>query len=627
MENKNRKAQTTIFIILAIVIIVAIIGFFIVRNVINSNSSTSSVEVFDFFDSCIEDKTRTALSIAGSQGGYIENPDFEPGSIYAPFSSQLDFLGIGVPYWYYVSSNGLVKEQVPSRAIMENQIEVFLNDELHNCDFNSFRTMGYEINMGDIVSDVKILNNEVRVNVRMDLSYKKADKISRKVNHDVKVVSDFGNLYNLAREIYDKEKNEAFLELYTQDVLYNYAPVTGSEISCSPLIWNAQEVSDDLKKGLEANIQALKIDNGKFELQKETSDYFVVDIKGNENVRFLYDADWPSRVEIWPAENSLLVAEPVGLEEGLGVLGFCFVPYHFVYDVYHPVLIQIYNNEEIFQFPVAVVIDKSVPRDSISGEEPVESNSLDNFCDNANTAVSVNTFDYSLNPIEADISFECFNEVCNIGKTKFSSGEAVLNTDVPQCVNGILTAKSEGYVSGKQIVSTNERTNSNIILNKLYSLPVSLSLGGIPLESRNNEGIAIVNFISEDYSTTLIYPEQRTINLAEGLYNVSVQVFSGSSLVVPATTKNECVQVPKKGLLGFFGSTSEECFSIEIPQQTLTNALSGGGNNVELILESDLRFANGVKIDVSLLPTPNSLEQLQQNYVLIDGQSVSVNLT
>ena len=111
------------------------------------------------------------------------------------------------------------------------------------------------------------------------------------------------------------------------------------------------------------------------------------------------------------------------------------------------------------------------------------------------------------------------------------------------------------------------------------------------------------------------------------MYNVSVQVFSGSSLVVPATTKNECVQVPKKGLLGFFGSTSEECFNIEIPQQTLTNALSGGGKNVELILESDLRFANGVKVDVPLLPTPNSLDQLQQNYVLIDGQSVSVNLT
>ncbi len=628
ISNLNKKAQITIFIIIALMIVAAVVIFFVVRNVFfdQGNIGLDSSAVFEFFDNCIKEKTKQAVSIAGSQGGYIETPEFEAGSLYSPLSNQLDFLGVPVPYWYYISANNVIKEQIPSKTVIERQIGDFLNDELRYCDFNYFRDQGYDINsLSPILSNVKILDKEIRVEVKTNLNLKKGDQTATRNIHKINVQSDFGKFYNLAKEIYDKEKKDAFLELYTQDVLYNYAPITGSDISCSPLIWNAQEVSDSLRSAISANVQALKVDNGK--ASNKNGKYFTIPIKTSENVNFLYLKDWPSKIEIWPAENNLLIAEPIGLENGLGVLGFCYVPYHFVYDIYHPILIQIYNENEIFQFPISVIIDKSVPRNAILSDEPVEFEYLDSFCANANTEIEVLSFDSSLNPIEASISFECLNQLCNIGQTKVSGSEAKLKALFPQCVNGKAIAKADGYVIANQIFSTNEPGSVNLILDKLYELDLNIVVGGVQVSSTsNNKPLVVVHFVSDKYSTTIAYPQQNKIKLSEGLYNISVQVFSGSSLVIPASSEQNCVQVPKKGLLGFFGGTTEECFIAELPSQTLDNALSAGGKSVELILEDDLKLSRNMKISIPSLPQPLTLDQLQQNYELFEVQKIGVSL-
>ena len=627
MLKKNKKAQVTIFIIIAVVIIASIAIFFVVRNVFfdRDDGQLDSSQIFDFFDVCIEEKTKQAISISGSQGGYVNVPEFEAGSVYSPLSNHLDFLGVPVPYWYYISSNSVIKEQVPSKTLIERQIADFLNNEIRYCDFSPFIIQGYEINIASpILTNVKILDKEIRVEVKTNLNFKKDEQASSKSIHKVNVKSEFGEFYNLAKEIYDKEKQDAFLELYTQDVLYNYAPVTGSDISCSPLIWNAQEVSNDLRNAISANIQALKVNDGS---SNKKDKYFTVPVKTSENVRFLYLKDWPSKIEIWPAENNLLIAEPIGLEQGLGILGFCYVPYHFVYDIYHPVLIQIYNQEEIFQFPVSVVIDKSVPRNSISSDEPVEFGYFDSFCANANTEIEVFTFDSSLNPIEAGISFECLNQLCNVGQTRISGNDAILKTSFPQCVNGKIIAKAENYVVSEKIISTNEAGSVNLVLDKLYELDIDVIVGGVSVESMANKPLIVLSFVSDKYFTTVAYPEQTKIKLAEGLYNVTAQVFSGSSLIIPASSEQNCVQVPKKGLLGFFGGTTEECFVAELPSQTLDNALSAGGKSVELILENDLKLSRNIKISVPSLPSPLTLDQLQQNYELFEVQNLGVSLT
>jgi len=61
-----------------------------------------------------------------------------------PFSSQLNFLGNPVPYWYYVSGNNVQKEQVPSKNEMENQLEDFIEEKINKCVFDEYYEQGFE---------------------------------------------------------------------------------------------------------------------------------------------------------------------------------------------------------------------------------------------------------------------------------------------------------------------------------------------------------------------------------------------------------------------------------------------------------------------------------------------------
>ena len=105
MKKISIRGQVTIFIIVAIVIVGSIIAYFSLRDNFAESIPEDMKPVYDYYLSCLESTTKEGIALLGEQGGYIELPDFEPGSAYIPFSSQLDFFGQAVPYWMYVSSN------------------------------------------------------------------------------------------------------------------------------------------------------------------------------------------------------------------------------------------------------------------------------------------------------------------------------------------------------------------------------------------------------------------------------------------------------------------------------------------------------------------------------------------
>ncbi len=113
MNKFEKKGQVTIFIILAMLIVGGIIIYFSFSGGFGSGVPPEFEEVYSYYLSCLEDTASYGVGLLGEQGGYIYLPEFEPGSAYMPFSSQLDFFGSGIPYWMYVSGNNLLKEQVP----------------------------------------------------------------------------------------------------------------------------------------------------------------------------------------------------------------------------------------------------------------------------------------------------------------------------------------------------------------------------------------------------------------------------------------------------------------------------------------------------------------------------------
>ena len=58
----------------------------------------------------------------------------------------------------------------------------------------------------------------------------------------------------------------------------------------------------------------------------------------------------------------------------------------------------------------------------------------------------------------------------------------------------------------------------------------------------------------------------------------------------------------------------------------MTNVLAGGGTQNYFALESELERSNAIFIDAKSLPSPASLEQLQENYNLFETKKLSVEI-
>jgi len=605
---KNIKAQVTIFIILAIVIIGGIVAFFALGDKFETSIPQDLRPAYDYYISCLESTTKEGVALLGEQGGYIEPPEFEPGSAYMPFSSQLNFLGQPVQYWMYVSGNNLLREKVPKKQDMENELANYVSERITNCDFSDFEAMGYDVYVEKGTVNSKINDLNINLNIKNKITIFKGEQSIIINNHDLSIKSKLGKFYGMAIDVYNYEKKNMFLEQYALDVMRLYAPVDGSEIGCVPKIFVEENIKNDIVGGLTANIPSIKLDGDYYDLSSKEREYFVSDsgLDINENMNFMYSPDWPTTIEIYGD----MVIKPVGLQQGMEIMGFCYTPYHFVYDIKFPVLIQFYDDDEIFQFPIAVVISKNQPREAL----PTTTGAFieSKVCEFKNQDVDIYTYDIDTNPVESRIQFKCLNSICEIGGTKIEGDDSILRGQLPQCVNGFIIASADGYADSKYQISTNEEDIANIVLNKKYNL--SLDLGNVKK--------ALVNFVSDEYSATVLYPQMKSVELIEGYYEVSVSVYDGSSLKFPATNKQECVDIPETGLAGIFGATTEKCYEINIPEMNIDFAVIGGGKTMEYITSEDLENSNELNINVPLFGPPKNLEELQMNNIRIDEEVI-----
>ena len=315
-------------------------------------------------------------------------------------------------------------------------------------------------------------------------------------------------------------------------------------------------------------------------------------------------------------DDQLMIASPVGVQEGLGIMGFCYAPYHYVYDFSFPVLVQIYNNEEVFQFPVVAVIDKNVPRKAQFFEID-EGEVSEDICEFKTEDIEVNLYDTNLNKVDGEISYQCFNQRCRLGETK--GGKFV--GKAPACYNGQLLIKGNDFSEKKEFFSTNKDRYIDVILDKEREVEIELKVGGKPLGSKT----AIVSFAGKNGGRTVstALPEVSRVKLSEGSYDLTVYVYGDSSIIISSSTKTQCTEVPRAGILGFFGSTKEKCFDITVPETKVEYALRGGGKSNIYLLDNQLQ--NGkLTLEVDEMPLPKNIGELQFNYASFETKGVLI---
>src|SRR3989344_1998469 len=620
----TRKGQVTVFIFIGIFILV-ILGVFIyfrsellVRTTQQANLGVSEQfrPVQQYYENCLTNAAVDGINLVGSQGGYLNVDEDNSGrDVVYGFRSYLDVLNDGnarVPYWYYKKDNEIDVVYVPSLADVQNNIQEYIGQNMGRCFENSTLLSNYNVDYGKINSKVEVQDEKVFVTILTPLNVEL--KGVRETIPEISIAIDapVGKMYRKAVEIFNKENNDYFIEERTIDYmgLYDEIPFTGANFDCNAKIWSVEQVRNDFKRILSYNLPGLLTND-------KTSDdrYNQLEINGEGmDVVFSYQGEWPFAMDAEPNTNGVLKSEQgiknSGITKAISSL-FCLQGYHFVYDVKYPALITIVSKGYVFQFATQVVVKNNAAR-----KLPYEIGELEekeNICNNDNGILNLGVFgvddNNELQPSDANINLKCLNQICGLGRS--SRGVFVART--PSCLNAVVTADKQGYYSKEIVVNTNNGESNTIILEPLYKKNIEIRLiDKNGLREVKNEYVLVELENDNGYKTSINYPDETQIEIAAGDYKFKSYVFAQSqdSFEIGGQVKEQCVRVPRAGILGTLLS-KEECVVNQVEPDNVNQVLIGGG---EFMFFADrISIVNSNKLIVYLIvdDIPTSYEKIQ----------------
>jgi len=147
----NKKAQVTIFIIIAIVIVGAIILFFTFKDDIGKTFGSENEALSSFVENCIEKTGKDAIYNIGQKGGYFYSPKLSTSN--------------GIPYYYYEGDN-----EMHSKEEVEKEISTYLNEMLTFCTGQFEDFPGLNITSGEVNTKTTIESDKIMLDVTFPLT-------------------------------------------------------------------------------------------------------------------------------------------------------------------------------------------------------------------------------------------------------------------------------------------------------------------------------------------------------------------------------------------------------------------------------------------------------------------------
>ncbi len=625
--TKNKKGQVTLYIILGLIILITAITIISLSNYViktefeKEQESVQVIEQFkpvkNYLDSCISEIALEGAELIGLQGGYIIIPDDNlPVNPVIPFSNKLDFFGnnkLQVPYWFYETANGIQKQQIPSLQDMEKQLADYINLNVNDCLNNFTAFEGYQVNnFIPINTNVEIKENKILVKMLTNIII---DYKDLQVNFNkflIAVDSPLGKLYNIGKEIFDKEDKESFFEQKTIDmlVLYDEIPYSGTSFDCSPRTWFVENVKKDLGKILKANIEAINPRN---------SGYFNFNINpGNSIIDFRYDDQWPLILSINGGEQ-ILKEEPVFGKNNPGAAFlstiFCFNNYHFIYDIKYPIIVTLNEGDYFFQYALQIIIDNNQPKENKLSLEYL-GNTNPRVCESADTKTTITVRDENNNKEleNSKIEFSCVGTTCDLGNTKKNG----LTTLTPKCINAIISASKEGYHKNKITLDTLDESFIELILNPYYKKQIEFKIieGNTIREIKDDEAVTLIlTNQDEDYSIFL-NNEIDTVNLLSGDYHIQSFIVKDYQKGLKLSKQNVeyCTDVPKPSILGLIGLKEKKCFKTELEETNLEKVIVGGVEFDWQITKDELEKGNKITFYIIYNKVPTNVQELSNAY-------------
>lgn len=407
MEKRGvrRKGQVTIFVILAIVVLL-IGGFFIYLNSTKKISVTppERTTVSDQFkpvqllvEDCMESVAREAVEKLGKHGGYIDPYDaYLSGRLFYvnnedQTESDLAYLSEdedkAIAFWYYSydmsgCDNCMMMSQAPYVDEMERQISIYVSENIYLCinDFETFKNQGYDIQTDDTMLVKTTLREEdiliesiYNINVTYKNSKESIDKYLATV--DIPLIK----YYEMALNITSQEYDSQFLEGLNSYLILSHSglnsellpPLYAYSNGYNIVFWSKTAVKKNIEQLLSSYVPLMQVKGAKNYrpivsnnlslLEKNFIDLITLDLFPDRNlekteISFIYTGQDTS-MDIQPSKNELL-GPTQDFSEGILISSPKETnTYQFFYDVSYPVIVEIkdeYKPGEYYTFMFAL---------------------------------------------------------------------------------------------------------------------------------------------------------------------------------------------------------------------------------------------------------------------------------
>jgi hypothetical protein len=208
----KKRGQLTIFIILAILVVVIALLIFRVIKIPGGVKGVDTDSVYNFVDSCLEEVGEEVIYQIGQNGGY-----------YLPSSTSTS---TGIPY-YYLNKENLM----PAKEKIEIQISFFIKERLFFCTKNFVDFPDYNISQGNISVKATIYQDKIKLKVDYPIRISKGEESSLIRDFEREIPVRLGLMYDSISEVlnsseygicltclYDlAEENDFYVEMLDYD--------------------------------------------------------------------------------------------------------------------------------------------------------------------------------------------------------------------------------------------------------------------------------------------------------------------------------------------------------------------------------------------------------------------------
>ncbi|MEN9626128.1 MAG: hypothetical protein RL557_456 [archaeon] len=186
---KNNSGQVTIFIVIGIVIVIALMIYFFARDNLSQTLNPDVQPVYQFVDDCVKKTTADALYEISTTGGYF-------------FAQELS-TDNHIAYYFYNEKN-----LMPSQEKIEEEINVYINTMLFFCTRNFEDFPDYTIEQGDVQTHTVIEDEKVRFTIDYPLSIQKGESSYSFESFHYEVPVRLGIIYTVVEKIMEEQMLE-----------------------------------------------------------------------------------------------------------------------------------------------------------------------------------------------------------------------------------------------------------------------------------------------------------------------------------------------------------------------------------------------------------------------------------